>query len=78
MPSSVATCFAPPRAIASFGMPKTTHDCSSSAIVSAPAFRSATIPSAPSAPMPVRRSATVGMLVSLAADANRMSTAGRW
>lgn len=45
-----------PRAIASFGMPNTTHECSSSAMVSAPDRRSATMPSAPSAPMPVSSS----------------------
>ena len=49
-----------PSAIASAGMPNTTHDCSSSAIVSAPAWRSATMPSAPSEPMPVSSSATIG------------------
>ena len=37
MARSEATCTAPPRAIASFGMPNTTHDSSASAMVSAPA-----------------------------------------
>ena len=58
--SSVATWLAAPRAIASAGIPNTTHDCSASAIVIAPAFLSASMPSAPSVPMPVSSSATVG------------------
>ena len=66
--SSVATCIAPPRAIASAGIPNTTHDRSASAIVTAPACRNVTIPSAPSEPMPVRSSATIGTPRRVAAD----------
>ena len=58
--SSVETCSAAPRAIASRGMPKTTHEASSWAMVSAPAWRSASNPSAPSEPMPVSNAATIG------------------
>ena len=41
-------------AAATFGMPKTTDDASSWAMVNAPASRMASRPSAPSRPMPVR------------------------
>jgi hypothetical protein len=64
--------------MASAGIPKTTHDCSASAIVTAPAFFSASSPSAPSVPIPVSSSATVGTPRSRAAEWNRTSTDGRW
>src|ERR1043166_4247702 len=75
--SSDATCTAPPRAIASFGIPNTTHDSSASAIVNAPAWRMETMPSAPSAPMPVRMSPTTATDCRRATEPNSTSTAGR-
>lgn len=64
--------------MASAGIPKTTQDCSASAMVIAPALRSATMPSAPSLPIPVSSSATTATPRRRAAEWNSTSTDGRW
>src|SRR5579885_3344676 len=65
-------------AIASFGIPKTTQLFSDSAIVCAPAWRIASRPFAPSAPMPVINTPIAFGPTFAATDWNRTSTLGFW
>ena len=65
-------------AMASLGMPKTTHVASSCAIVCAPARLISSSPSAPSSPMPVRITPTALAPAASATERNSTSTLGRW
>ncbi|EAU64258.1 hypothetical protein STIAU_1721 [Stigmatella aurantiaca DW4/3-1] len=77
MSCNPTTCLAAPRRMASRGMPKTTELASSWASVTAPERLSASMPSAPSRPMPVSRQPMARPPSSRAADSNSTSTEGR-
>src|ERR1700730_11174210 len=66
-----------PRAIASFGIPKTTQLSSSCARVEAPSLRISSNPLAPSSPIPVIMIPRALLPAYCAADRNRTSAEGR-
>ncbi|KAG1304503.1 hypothetical protein G6F62_015703 [Rhizopus arrhizus] len=65
-------------AMASRGMPNTTQLASSCAIVWAPARCIASMPAAPSLPMPVKMTPMAFLPAAMAAELNNTSTEGRW
>ncbi len=67
-----------PSAMAAFGIPNTTEDASSCAMVAAPRRFISRSPAAPSAPIPVKRTPTPLLPAAAATDSKSTSTLGRW
>jgi hypothetical protein len=78
MDVSGRTFITPPCFMASWGMPKTTQEASSWAMVKAPASCISRSPLAPSSPMPVMMTPTAFLPAYRAPERNNTSTLGLW